>query len=134
MPSSETFIGLFTQCGDMTFGQIGYVDEITHSSTIRSRIVIPEHVQMRQVTTRDALDIRHQIVGDSFGILSYHPCNVCSDRIEITQAHRRHLLLRVSLILQNYLDLSLSSPIRVGGLNHVFLVSYRLVSINCGRG
>ena len=41
-------------------------------------------------------DIRHQIVGNSVGILSDGPALVCSDRIEISQ--QDHIPLRIRLL------------------------------------
>ena len=69
----------------MSDGKIYYMDIIAHACSVRCVIIITEYTETFQFADSYLCDIRHQIVRDTFRILTDQSALVCSDRVEISQ-------------------------------------------------
>jgi len=71
----------------VALSEIRDVNEVAHTRAVNSRVVSAKHVQVRQVAASDALDIRHQVVGNTLRILADLARPVSANRVEIAKAN-----------------------------------------------
>ena len=105
---------LLVQGLQMPLRKIYHMDIIPDSRSVRRRIIIAEHPDIRQLSQRYFSDIRRQIIGDSIGIFSQKSALMRAYRIEIPQQHHIPLRIRLLQIGQYTFDKKLSCPIRIG--------------------
>ena len=94
------------------------MDVVADTSAIGSGIVCPEHVQVGQMTTRNSLNVRHQVIWDTLGVFSDQARLVSTNRVKVPKANCREIsILRDDSVFQYLLNHCFSLSIRIGGLN-----------------
>ncbi len=84
--------------------QIHDVDIITNAGAVGGWIVIAVHRHGFQLTNRNLGDVRHQVIGDTVGILTNSTRWMGADWVEIAQAGNAEIGLRAGEIGQNLFD------------------------------
>jgi len=77
----------------MSFCKVNYVNVISHTSSVRSIIIISEYPKFFQFTYCNLCDIWHQVVRDSVWILSDSSALVSTDRVKVTEQHNLPVLI-----------------------------------------
>ena len=107
------------------------------AGTVRGVIVTAEDGQFFQLTSSHTANVRHQVVGDTIGIIAQQTGLVGTDRIEITQQDRAEVRVCGAVVGQNPLDHHLCPAIGRRRLNgrHLLLVGMGIVgTVNGSRG
>ena len=88
----------------MTGCQIAHMDIVANACTVVCIIVAAEYAQLRTLADSHLSDVRHQVVGDTVGILAYLSALVCTDGIEVTQDYHIPLLVGLLHVHQHLLQ------------------------------
>ena len=72
------------KCKHMTACQIHHMDIITHACAIGSIIVIAKNAQFSALSYCHLSHIRHQVVRNAVGILTYKTALVSTYRVKVT--------------------------------------------------
>ena len=90
---------------------------ITHAGSVGGIIIITEDTQLFQLANCHLCDVRHQVVGDTIGVLTDGAALVCSDRVEVTK--QDHVPFGICLldICQDLLQHGFGPAIWVGTLS-----------------
>ena len=93
------------------------MDIVTYTGSVMGVIVISEYPKLLQFANCHLCDVRHQVVGDTVGILADGSAYVSSDGIEVTK--QNHIPFRICLlhICENLLQHGLSPAVRIGALS-----------------
>ena len=109
----------------MAFGQIDDVDIVSDAGAVRSRIVVPEHVQFRADAHSDLSDVGHQVVGDATGFFADQTGRMGPDGIEIAKEHDRQVRISHAGVFQDLFDHEFGPSIGVGASERAGLFGIR---------
>ena len=76
----------------MAFGEILYMDVVTHTAAIGCGPIAAKHIQLLPAANRHLAHEGEQVVGDAIGVFPHAPRGVGSHRIEIAQAGNTPLI------------------------------------------
>ena len=101
----------------MSFCKVNYVNVISHTSSVRSIIIISEYPKFFQFTYCNLCDIWHQVVRDSVWILSDGSALVSTDRIKVTEKNYVPFRICFLNVCQNLLKHGLCPSVWVCALS-----------------
>ena len=101
----------------MTLCQVYYMDVITYAGSVGGIIIITENTQLFQLANCHLCDVRHQVVGDTVGVLTNGTALACSDRVEVMK--QEHVPFGICLLNvgQDLLQHGFGPAVRVGALS-----------------
>ena len=101
----------------MALCQINDMDVVTYTGSVGGIVIITEDTQLFQLADCYLCDIRHQVIGDTVGILANGTALVSSDRVEVTK--QDHIPFGICLldIRQDLLQHRFRPAVRVGALS-----------------
>mmetsp|Transcript_2107 Transcript_2107/g.5361 ORF Transcript_2107/g.5361 Transcript_2107/m.5361 type:complete len:233 (+) Transcript_2107:810-1508(+) len=95
----QAMIGRLQELGHrshMPLSKVHDVDIITDTGPVRCGVVTPKHAQALPLSQRNLLDVRHEVVGDAYGVLTQLPTGMGRHRVEVAQQQDAPLLVRLS--------------------------------------
>jgi len=115
----------------MCLGEIGHVDIIADSGTVRRGIVGAEHLKVRSQPHRHLHNDRHQV--RRISLKPVHPAlRVVSRRIEVAQRRKLESLEPV-VPLETALDFELGKTVKIGGILRVRFIDRQIFRLAIDR-
>ena len=122
--------------GHVTRCQVAHVDVVANTGAVGGGVIVAKDLNGLELTDGDLGDVRHQVVGDTLGILADQARRMGADGIEITEQHDVPLGVGGVDVHKDLLDHPLGPTIGVGrGLLRILLGDGRVVRVAVdGRG
>ena len=73
------------ECGDVAFGQIGYMDVVTPAGAVRRGVIVTPDIEIVATTDSHLRHKRHGIVGCALRVFTDQAGFMCADGVEIAQ-------------------------------------------------
>ena len=93
--------------------KVAYVDIIAHACTIVGVVIIAENAQLLADTYCGLRDIRHEVIGDTIGVLAHRSGWMRTYGIKITEQYDIPLIISLLYVNQHFLQHRLGLAVRV---------------------
>ena len=80
----------------MSDSEINYMDIVPDAGPIVCVVIIAKYAELLELAHRHLRDVRHQIVGNTIGVLAHRTALMRPDRVKVTKED--HVPLRISLL------------------------------------
>ena len=117
--------------------QVAYVDIIAHTSTIVRVVIVAENAQLLADTYCGLRDIRHEVIGDTIGVLAHRSGWMRTYRVKITEQYDIPLIISLLYVYKHLFKHRLRLAIRIRAMPFWTVFRNRdngRIAIYCSRG
>ena len=121
---SDTLVGNDSlESSYVSASEVYYVDVVAYASTIVCVVVVAEYAELSTLTYSSLCDVRHEVVGDTIGVLADSTALVSTDGVEVAEQYDVPLIVGLLYVHEYLLEHRLGLSVGVGAVTFGALLS-----------